>query len=246
MESPSEQALAHSLESEPSEYHYQEIAELRVSCERILEGLHDRIDQGSYDLIVGDDASGRIPTLILRNVIKEIYHDKGFQIPYTAFVAGSRFIHEPRIPEKTEQLTQRIKKVGEWHDGSNRALIVTDTIGGGLSLKPLYDALRENNIEYDIATLSLAHMPEMTDEMRERVEQSMGGKLYFGHTGVPRIYGRHDLAGVEKTPEEVFARPHRTSSTKIARADVKKLSTELVDWYHQRYPDDIHGGREAS
>lgn len=246
MESPSEQILAHPLESETPEYHYQEVAELRSSCERLLEGLHERIEQGSYDLIVGDDASGRIPTLILRNVIKAIYHEKGLPIPYTAFVAGSRFIHEPHIPEKTDQITQHIKKIAEWHDGNDRALIVTDTIGGGLSLKPLYDALRENNIEYDIATLSLAHMPEMTDEVRERVERSMGGKLYFGQTGVPRIYGRHDLAGVEKKLEDIFAHSHPTPSVKIARADVKKLSAELVDWYHQRYPDDIHGGREAS
>ncbi len=181
MESPEEHIESHApRETHEAEYHYQEITELRSSCELLLEQLHDRIEKGSYDLIFGDDASGRIPTMILRDVINRVYHDRGQKIPYTAFVAGSRFIDEAHIPEKTEKLVQHIKKIVEWNDASERALVVTDTIGTGLSLKALFDALKDNGIEYDIATTNMVHMPEMTDEMKVAVERSMGGMLYYG------------------------------------------------------------------
>jgi hypothetical protein len=252
MESASEHIESKTVYGVPeSEYHYQEIAELKSSCKRLLEQLHDRIESGSYDLIIGDDASGRIPTLVMRDVIKRIYHERGRKIPHTAFVAGSRFIDEIRIPEKTKALAEHVRKIAEWHDESDRALVITDTIGMGLSLKPLFDALRENGIEYDIATTSLVHMPEMTDEARKMVERSMGGNLYYGEVGMPRIYGRHDIAGVKKNPIDLFATRHiekriqlpqyekPVSKVRIARADAKKLASDLVDWYHERYSEDV-------
>jgi len=67
-----------------------EIAELREPIQNLLEQLRDKIDKGEYGVIIGDDASGRIPALILDNVIKSVYQDKGYTKPKTIFFAGSK------------------------------------------------------------------------------------------------------------------------------------------------------------
>lgn len=64
------------------------IADLRGSMEKLLDQLRPHIEGGEYQLIVGDDASGRIPTLIFRRIIKAIYEEKGYPKPETAFLQG--------------------------------------------------------------------------------------------------------------------------------------------------------------
>ena len=50
--------------AETPEIKHAEIAKLREPIKNILEQMRERIDRGEYTLIIGDDASGRIPTWI--------------------------------------------------------------------------------------------------------------------------------------------------------------------------------------
>lgn len=65
------------------------ISSLREPFQKIFLKLQESIDSGEYNLIIGDDASGRIPALVVRNFIKEVYAKRGYPKPATRFFAGS-------------------------------------------------------------------------------------------------------------------------------------------------------------
>ena len=62
-----------------------EFKELESLVLPLIEKLKENIDKGEYDMLIGDDASGRIPTLILRGIINE--RNRGSKVK-TRFVAG--------------------------------------------------------------------------------------------------------------------------------------------------------------
>src|SRR3989344_8140945 len=65
------------------------VEDLREPIENILIELMPDIETGAYSTIIGDDASGRVPTIILANVMKSIYELKGYPPPTVRFLAGS-------------------------------------------------------------------------------------------------------------------------------------------------------------
>ena len=75
------------IEKEPveQEIRFYEIAELEHPLEKILE----KIGKKDFDLIIGDDASGRIPTLILSKFFKAKAEKEGGELPQTIFVTSS-------------------------------------------------------------------------------------------------------------------------------------------------------------
>ena len=66
-----------------------EIDRLEKPMEVILEKILPDIENGRYDLIIGIDASGRLPTLATNKFIKYIYQEKGYELPKTIFMAGA-------------------------------------------------------------------------------------------------------------------------------------------------------------
>src|SRR3989344_9337060 len=66
----------------------------------ILEKLRPELERGEYRLIIGDDASGRIPTRIVGEVIKKLSEERGFPRPLVRFIAGSTFMDQNRRSEK--------------------------------------------------------------------------------------------------------------------------------------------------
>ncbi|MBI3632080.1 MAG: hypothetical protein HY225_01390 [Candidatus Vogelbacteria bacterium] len=53
----------------------------------IIEKMKQNIDTGKYSLIIGDDASGRIPSLAIRGVINKAYEQSGREPIDTRFLA---------------------------------------------------------------------------------------------------------------------------------------------------------------
>ena len=74
-----------------------EIAELRKPMEKLLLDMRENIERGEYAVIFGDDASGRIPTLLFRKVLTASYEEHGFNVPQTLFFAGKRALSEEKI-----------------------------------------------------------------------------------------------------------------------------------------------------
>lgn len=57
-------------ESAP-EFHFREIAEIEPAIISLVKQLKEKIESGEYDTLISDDVGGRIPTLVLRKIIKE-------------------------------------------------------------------------------------------------------------------------------------------------------------------------------
>src|SRR3990167_11536940 len=75
--------------SDEREVVFKEVAELELPIKIIIEKIRTRIENGEYGLIIGDDASGRIPTLILGNFIKKVSEQKGLDKPNIIFIPGA-------------------------------------------------------------------------------------------------------------------------------------------------------------
>lgn len=253
---------------ELKEIKYEEIANLREPLEIILWQLRRRIEQGSFRVLIGDDASGRIPTLILRKFIQQRYKELGFDLPQTFFLAGTRSYEGIRNNEEmqhkkgrmtdflshleierieAQQAPNVLQQISRMFRGRNKispmpakmdekVLIVTDTIESGESLTPLVEGLNQAGIRYDIATIG------MLGDQKE-LERKFGVPITTGNYHLPRIYGRHRLAGVEKVRTDLFSKPAWTAGEEdrlemrkkvvTAREDITILSQELLDWYHR-------------
>lgn len=224
---------------EKREVKHESIKKLSEPIKRLLEQLRGRIDAGAYRFIIGDDASGRIPTLIFNKVLKAIYEKKGHNPPETIFFAGSGSF--PKIGEekelKKENLQAYLERLLEKKHLKQeylRALVVTDIIESGNSLKPLADALRANGMKFDFATI--ASFP--SKEEKEKKVEKLGGEIFTG-TGISGIYGRHYLSGVKKDSKELFSVPYEypegnKEELEEARKDVKVLSEDLTHWYFEK------------
>ncbi len=195
----------------------------------ILVQLKDKINNGEYSWIVGDDASGRVPALIFLNVMKKIYKEKGFEEPKLYFIAGgresfqdqklekvSKYI-EPFFEEHTHQeydyetgIKKTIKDVLSFFSKKNknterggRVLFVTEIIARGEGLEPITKAFIKNNLAYDIATLFGA-------TEKEKMEEKLGSKIFKSEESEDLhylVYGKSRLSGVIKNPNDVLGTP---------------------------------------
>ena len=230
---------------------HEAIAELREPIQKILEQLRERSDQEGYSLIIGDDASGRIPTRMFEYVLGALYEKRGFPHPEVRFFAGShglRGLEEPQggltrkaltflVPGlksdaeiKTDNVEQYLKKIRARHKRvSTGVLVVTDTIETGRALKPLSNALKKQHINFDIATMG------MVGDREESVAKYLGSEIFYGMRGTPAIYTERSLGGVRKDRRDLFAEVLRgegvSEIVREAREDAKTLAQELVAWY---------------
>ena len=171
------------------------IEALRYPIKNLLGQLSNSIEGSKYNLIIGDDASGRVPTLIFNKVISDVYKKKGAKKPDVIFLPGSGTDAIIAIRNIEKYMEDIFKKRGI-DPGKTKILIVADTIMSGESLRPLSFALRGKKIEYDIATVGLQTVPGMLSVLESAPK--LGGKIYYGEKGTPKIYGRPELSGINK------------------------------------------------
>jgi len=160
---------------------------------RILDELKDSILQGEYAAIIGEDASGRLPTLMLGHVILDVYKAQKNQPPLLRFFAGSRklsknsykdqILKHNALESQIGKLKQSIEKSGS---KGSKILVITDTILTGRSLDPLMAAIRENGLKVDIVTIGLAD--EEALQGSRNLESRWGAKIVLGEIGTPEIY----------------------------------------------------------
>jgi len=230
-----------------TEIHNPAIRELADPIMKLLWELRDKIEEGSFDSIIGDDSSGRIPALVFSNVINRIYKQKEIPKIDTKFLAGSR-----GYKEGEERFSIKVKKIVDFinirllknvndREASKKTLIVTDTIFKGNSLLPLVRALQETHKPYDIATIS------MTKGKNLGIEQMLGAEIHFAQTEDAMIFSRDKTSkGVYKDVEDIHAKslkkkeyteknPHEKiiiqNAVNEGRADATKLADLLSEAY---------------
>ncbi len=98
-----------------------------------------------YDTIISDDVSARLPTLFFRDIVNKKKKQEDLEPVNTYFLTPKR----GRSKKVNEGIYNFIsgKKI-------KKALVVTEHIDSGLSLKPIVKALKENHVVFDIASIS--------------------------------------------------------------------------------------------
>jgi adenine/guanine phosphoribosyltransferase-like PRPP-binding protein len=191
---------------------YPEVAELEQPIKRIFDQLRERINSRTYPLLIGLDASGRIPALIIHEALGQVYGRKGFTKPEIFFCAGFRAASSEEVKikkgaELKEKITKFIQQRNVGLEKGKRVLIVEDAIGKGGSTSPIIQVLNEMGYAVDVAAMGYI---ESADQIRVEGKGKKSGvvldvKVAIGQKGNPRIYDTPCLAGVMKHPGSVFS-----------------------------------------
>ncbi|MCX6735622.1 MAG: hypothetical protein NTZ13_00890 [Candidatus Parcubacteria bacterium] len=221
------------------------VFELRKPTERILEKLSPELESGGIQLIIGDDASGRIPTAIFRKIFDTAYKERGFTTPETRFLAGSKRIlpqEKEAKKEKISEYLEQVKKDVEKKFGRplTKALVVTDVVVTGHSLDPLFEALYEAGIEAKVASMTATNGETYVKE----IEKRWHAPVYFGGDYMPDVYGNQKISGVVKDGQDLFAETYKNKWRMIGTEEgeesqsmvnkARELSNQLaVDAYEK-------------
>ncbi|MBI2048190.1 MAG: hypothetical protein HYT27_03545, partial [Parcubacteria group bacterium] len=218
------------------EFHFKEIAEIEPALVSLVKQLQEKIESGKYDTLISDDVGGRIPTLILRKIIKEHNPDKKLG---TFFIAsGKTYLPTSTDTEKYEQLQEHLKKVT---DKTRKALIITQFIFTGKTLIRLANALKEAGVNnFDIPSVDAMPHFEQESVLRNVLGDN---NLYVGSEAWHHLHEEHEkLGGIRKTKkyspfprrmDEVIAKEGRELSFKewreifgIEKSDSSKVIIE--------------------
>lgn len=215
------------LDREQAGIKHHEIAELQKPIESLIKQIGYDLDSGKYGLIIGEDASGRIPALIMKKVIDHIYKKNGHPIPPMRFIAGFEDDFSEGIDPKhyneseMNQLSRKIKVIQqnlEEFKGKD-ALLITDYIYTGNSTRSIKKTLNDVGIGLEIATISGPHEYGTTFSGSENNSGSE-----------PKIYRQYDIGGVIKDRYEPYASTYE-SDLQDARDDVKKIADRIIEKY---------------
>lgn len=226
--------------------------------------MKEHIDKGEYSVILGEDASGRLPALLFQQVLTTLYKEKNLpfkkietlffsgQNPETLFFAGQR-IGDPAQREKiVKEFKNFIEMSGAKEKAENKKiLVVTEVIETGKNLFPFTDTLRTMKINFDIATIGF-----LGGEFKphsESIEYFLGGKIFWGIGDEPKLcHQNYSMGGVKKLNEPaLFAKLFPASAKNLeynsenypqmisneARRDIKILAQKLVKWYKEENSD---------
>lgn len=201
------------------------VSELESPLKEIILGIKERIDRGDYSLIIGDDASGRIPALILGRFIQDISKDNGHKVPRIVFIPGKIWTKEgwdeyPEDPmddvpgayyrrfsddideyglELQSELEKNLSKYGA--DKNKRILIVTEIVQTGDTLGWTH-LLTDLGYTIDIATILNDYRGSQGRlEQLKNIEIIDGGSVrssLSSNARAPVVYNRKGLSGVEK------------------------------------------------
>lgn len=183
---------------------------------KILEELRPQIDNGAYGIIIGDDASGRLPAVIMSDVVDAIYRKDGKKSPIVRFIAGARNLMGHSLGSEDArakkhafdlQIERMISDAGlsDSPEQETRVLIVTDYVVNGISSRFLNGGLYLKKLPADIATIALGSNTKL-----KYLNYTDGTTLVSGGIiGAPSIYGKRDMSGIVKQGKQLFSESTR-------------------------------------
>lgn len=210
---------------------FPEIADLRLSMEEILKELLPHVLEGEYSLLVGDDTSSRIPTLIWKKVIDHFYLKQGLK-PVDAVFAQFMFKDHPHglarlFPETKKNLLDAITRT-ETNKPGNKALISTEHMENGNHIRSICSILRSTGVNFNVVSLR-------TDESTIYYKKKLGLERIFTSSfkGAPSIYAITEVTGLLRETDDPTNIAIREDYVKImvrkARRDANLLAIKLID-----------------
>lgn len=173
--------------------------EVRVMA--IVEKLKENIVNGDYGVVLGIDDSGRVPALIMWNVLKHFSSKVELR-----FVSGRRkksFLGIGGDSKWRKEAHDFFSKdtFNELHQTDKKVLIVEDTLVTGASISSICTILREQNIEFTVVALSGRF------DTKHHVEKDLQTALVYGSDGIAPIYGKRQMSGVDKSGGVLHTKP---------------------------------------
>ena len=201
--------------------HFTEIAELEQPITRILKQIIR--DGRKYDLIIGDDTSGRIPTLIIGRVLNAFAQEREQKKIPVRF--ADRFF------ETSDEMGKIFEKFSK---KPGRALFSTEFIARSYTLQKFGRFFLKQDIVYDVATIG---MLEDENFYRDNMCLPDSTMLYFDRDHVvhhtPMVYDRRFLTGLRRNVciEDRVIRNNRSVRyyATSARKDVSLFSERITD-----------------
>src|SRR3989338_1248379 len=122
---------------EPEKFNFPEIESIKEDMVSLCLQMKEAIDEGRYSILVSDEVGGRIPTLILRKIIKQIHPEKELRTLFVASGQGSK------LPDYRS--TKEYNKLREYLSVTvnDYVLLVTQFIYSGATVQKLASALRD-------------------------------------------------------------------------------------------------------
>lgn len=218
-----------------AKYHFEEIAELEKPMMSLAEQLKEAIDKGEYDTLISDDAGGRIPTLIMREIMAtrmrkahpEFTPDQERESLKTYFAAGGR----AQNPDALKKFFKSIKS-----EVKNKALLITEYMDTGESILKLGKVLDKAKLPFDV--LASCTLSSKSNLIYYAEEFYKNHQLYVGEQGkFPKLYlVNHRLGGIEKVEGSKEPHPHILpklfgieEDIKQAREDVKLMAKRILE-----------------
>lgn len=159
-------------------------------------------DLVSYDLIIGDDTSGRLPALLYRRLINDRRREQNLPGASTRFVNGRFYYEFPSgllPPASTD---------------TSRALIVTESVCSGDSIMRIYD---RSSKQRDAARLDVATV----GTWKSNISLEPGSRFIVGSSQDievldSKLYDRSDEARARKGVTKIYGPLH---SKRLAKGD---------------------------
>lgn len=238
-------------EREENGYMFTEMYDMREPLQRITTQIRKQVQNAEYDLVIGDDASGRMPALVLGKFIAKAYKEQGVPSPQRLFFAGAG--SGEKTPLDKDELQVKQDNIAEFlrtHKPGKRALVVTEFMRSQVvyGIRPLMNALTREGINYDLAVVNLDGKLLEKSPDAKGADQKDSGDAIPVHLGrvtsagaVPQIY-RAEFSGVYKEPKDMFSKIEKNKwnnpegiqlMVNEARNDAERIANELFDNYKQ-------------
>lgn len=195
------------------------------ACVAAFESLGNQLKDSlhEYDTIIGDDISGRLPTIVFAELAKRKREQLGLTPPQVLYInAGSNFSNDRLLPESSKQVAELIKSIAK----PTKSLIVTEYIDTGDSISAFVKVLEQLGISTDVCSLS-------TKDKLYKYQEGVPTKLLIGSesskTGEVFTFN-YGLTGLKSTYGSITAEPRSRideQGVKIAKADMSLIADYL-------------------
>jgi hypothetical protein len=170
-----------------------------------------------YDAIFSDDVSGRLASLFFREIINFEKEKNNQDLVQTYFLTPRRGRYKQTNENIDEFITEKSPNI-------TKALIVTEHIDSGSSLRVIIQSLQNNNIDFDIASISINKFIPLKKEFLEKLtyySKGSDGLLFYKK----RLEGvkRDKLNNANIHPKKVMGEEAREKGRQ-AREDISTIA----------------------
>lgn len=202
---------------------------------KLISQLFLDIKNHKYDIIIGDDISGRIPTLIIGGLMKLIYLQDKTKPLNILFLAGFRMSSDKKN-ENLKKYFDYLIKNKKIHKNS-KILLVTEDMETGTTIKYFADFLNKNKLDFSVASLlTLQDNYNFLNKKSHFDQLYIGGKSNETNTNLyqmmPYLF-RKEIGKIFSEKSEWFNKKEYHDHYKMIQKDIKTMVKILKKYYDE-------------